>query len=62
MSTSEDECKQNIMTFHKKSSKTETDMYDYCATWFEGEWSNWQIYCSKPGQEQILIQISRVLI
>ena len=24
-------------------------MYDYCKTWFEGEWSNWMIYCSKPG-------------
>ena len=31
MSTSEDECKKNIMTFFKKFSKTETNMYDYCA-------------------------------
>ena len=24
-------------------------MYDYCASWFEGVWSNWQIYHSRPG-------------
>ena len=41
MSTSEDEYKQNIMTFFKMFSKTET--YAYFDTWFKGEWSNWQI-------------------
>ena len=24
--------------------------YTYCATWFTGDWSNWQIYHNKPGQ------------
>ena len=24
-------------------------MYEYCASWFEGVWSNWQIYHTRPG-------------
>ncbi len=22
-------------------------MYDYCVTWFKGEWANWMVYCNK---------------
>ena len=30
--------------------KINVDVYDYCLTWFEGEWSTWQIFRNKPGQ------------
>jgi len=49
MSTSEDVCKKNKTTFRKKYSKSEPEMYEYCESWFTGEWSNWMIYHSKPG-------------
>ena len=49
MSTSEAECKKNKLSFSKKYSKKEPSMYDYCTSWFNGEWSNWMIFCSKPG-------------
>ena len=49
MSTSEAECKKNKTTFRKKYAQSEKKMYDYILTWFTGEWSNWMIYCSKPG-------------
>jgi len=49
ISTSEKEFKKNKSKFNKTYSKTEPSMYEYCASWFEGIWSNWMIYCSKPG-------------
>ena len=49
MSTNENECKKNKSSFRKKYSSNEPEMYEYCATWFVGEWSNWMIYHSKPG-------------
>lgn len=49
MSTSEKEFKKNKSKFNKTYSKTEPSMYEYCASWFDGIWSNWMIYCSKPG-------------
>ena len=49
MSTNEKELKKNKSKFTKIYSRTEPSMYEYCASWFEGVWSNWMIYCSKPG-------------
>ena len=44
MSHNEATFKKNISEFKNKYSKNHTAMYEYCATWFEGSWSNWQIY------------------
>ena len=49
MSHNEATFKKNVLEFKKKYSKSHKAMYEYCATWFEGPWSNWQIYHSKPG-------------
>ena len=49
LSINENECKKNKSTFRKKYSSTEPEMYEYCATWFVAEWSNWMSFYSKPG-------------
>jgi hypothetical protein len=49
MSHNEEAFKKNILDFKNKYSKTHKAMYEYCATWFDGMWSNWQIYHSQPG-------------
>jgi hypothetical protein len=36
--------------FKKKYEVDYNECYTYCSTWFEGIWSNWQIYHNKPGQ------------
>ena len=41
---------ENKKIFKNKYQKEYPEVYDYCATWLEGDWSNWQIYCNKPGQ------------
>ena len=36
--------------FKNKYAKNHKEAYNYCASWFTGDWSNWQIYHNKPGQ------------
>jgi hypothetical protein len=50
MSTSAEEYKENKKKFKKKYETQHKGVYDYCLTWFEGNWSNWQIFRNKPGQ------------
>jgi len=48
-SHNKDEFKKNINAFKKTYENVFPAMYEYCASWFEGVWSNWQIYHTKPG-------------
>ena len=41
--------KENVEAFKNKYAKVYPAMYEYCASWFEGVWSNWQIYHTRPG-------------
>jgi hypothetical protein len=50
MSHKNDDYENNKKEFKKKWKKINVEVYDYCATWFEGEWSTWQIFRNKPGQ------------
>ena len=50
MSHSQEDYELNLIAFKKLYYKNHRDCYDYCATWFSGKWSNWQIYHNKPGQ------------
>jgi hypothetical protein len=50
MSKSLDDFKENKKKFKKKYEKAHKDVFEYCSKWFDGEWSNWQIFRNKPGQ------------
>ena len=50
MSHNSEDYANNLKTFKHKYYKHHRACYDYCATWFTGKWSNWQIYHNKPGQ------------
>lgn len=41
---------ENKKEFKKKYQKSHPQVYDYCATWFDGPWCNWQIFRNRPGQ------------
>ncbi len=49
MPTSENEFKKIKSKCNKIYSKTETSMYENFASWIEGVWPNWMIYCSEHG-------------
>jgi len=49
MSHNKEVFETNKAAFKKKYSKKYNEAYSYCSGWFEGIWSNWQIYCNKPG-------------
>ena len=50
MSHNPEDYRDNIEKFKTKYYKRHRACYDYCASWFYGPWSNWQIYHNKPGQ------------
>lgn len=50
MSHNQENYVENLENFKRKYFKHHRACYDYCATWFTGKWSNWQIYHNKPGQ------------
>ena len=50
MSINEKEYEENKKEFKKKYQKTHKEVYDYCAGWFSGVWSKWQIFRNRPGQ------------
>ena len=50
MSHSPQDYAANLLSFKNKYYKQYRACYDYCASWFKGPWSNWQIYHNKPGQ------------
>ena len=50
MSHNKDNYENNKKEFRKKWRKLNVDVYDYCSTWFEGDWCTWQIFRNKPGQ------------
>ena len=44
-----DDYLKNIEAFRKKFQNAYPAMYAYCESWFEGPWSNWQIFHTRPG-------------
>jgi hypothetical protein len=49
-SHNENDFADNKRSFKSKYSESYPAAYEYCATWFSGVWSNWQIFHNKPGQ------------
>ena len=49
MSYSKENFEKNKAEFKTKYKKNYGTAYKYCSGWFEGMWSNWQIFCNKPG-------------
>ena len=49
MSLCTEDFEKNKAEFKKKYMKNQNAVYKYCSSWFVGIWSNWQIFCNKPG-------------